>query len=247
MKVFKALQVLYGLVAYFMFLAVLVYATGFINGWFVPHHIDNNIPGEGLWGFVINAGILTIFAIQHTIMARPGFKKWWTKIIPSSIERSTFVIIANSIFVVLFLQWRSYTGVVWEIETPILKYAVHGIALFGYGIAVYATFLIDHFGLFGLKQVWADFRGKKVEDPDFKTPWLYTKVRNPLMLGFLVGFWATPLMTAGHLFFAIMVTGYVLIGVRIEERDIAKNLGAPYINYRAKTPMLIPNIFKLHQ
>lgn len=238
----KIFQFLYGILAYFLFFGTLLYFIGFMNNWIVPRTIDNGTLGSGWLGYAVNFGLLFLFIVQHTIMARPRFKSAWTKILPEAIERSTFVLLASLALLFLCWQWRAYPSVIWKFENESVRFGFHAIALFGYALLIYASFLIDHFELFGLRQVWENLQGIKIHSPDFKTPWLYQQVRNPLMLGFLIGFWSVPTLTVGHLFFNIVMTTYIILAVPfLEERDIARRFGEPYLQYKARTPMLIPN------
>jgi methanethiol S-methyltransferase len=236
----RSLVLTYGAAVYLIGMASLFYMIFFICGWLVPHTFDSAQPGQGLSGYLINLSFLTAFAVQHTIMARPAFKQWWTKIIPEAAERSTFVLATALILFGFIYYGRSYSTPVWNIENNTLWWLLTGISIFGFAIGVLSSFLIDHFDLFGLKQVFRYFKNNSYEAPKFVQPWLYTKVRNPLMLGFLTGFWATPYMSQGRLFFVVILTGYVFFGVWMEERDLGASLGEPYLEYRKKTPMLIP-------
>lgn len=230
----------YGAVVYVAFLGVFTYCIGFVDGFIVPKQIDTGIPGPRLESIVINALLLSLFVIQHTIMARPWFKKAWTKLIPVAIERSTFVLAATCVLVLVFWQWRPMPVVVWSVTAEPARIPLFAVSALGWLVVLYATFCIDHFDLFGLRQVFLHLRGAEYHHPGFATPLLYRLVRNPLMLGFIIAFWAAPTMSQGHLLFAALVTGYVFVGVWFEERDLMAILGDDYRAYRARTPMLLP-------
>lgn len=233
---------LYGVGVYALFLFTFVYAMGFVAGVGVPRGINDG-PAASLWSSIfINAGLLSAFAIQHTIMARPAFKRWWTQIVPAPAERSTFVLATCAILLSLYAFWRPLPGVIWDVKAPVLRAVLWTAYAGGWLLVLYASFLIDHFDLFGLRQVWLHWRGKTHGHPGFAMPRLYRMVRNPLMLGFLIAFWSAPTMTAGRLLFALLTTGYILVGVRIEENDLLKLLGEPYRRYRERTPMLLPSM-----
>jgi methanethiol S-methyltransferase len=236
----KILFLLYGITAYVIFFVTFCYAVGFVTGLIVPKHIDS-IPDSPLaYQFLVNAALLSLFAIQHSGMARPAFKQWWTKFVPRPIERSTYVLLASLCLLLLFWFWQPMGGVIWEIESPSAQIAIQSIALIGFGIVLVSTFLINHFDLFGLRQVWLYFTGKEYTNLPFRTPMFYKYVRHPLYLGFMIAFWATPTMTAAHLFFAMMTTGYMLTAIQFEENDLVKHFGATYKQYKASAPMLIP-------
>ncbi len=230
----------YGGLAYLLFLGTFLYAIGFVSGLVVPKTIDTGPPSPLPLAIAINAALAGLFAVQHTIMARPGFKRWWTRFVPRPVERSTFVVFASLILVLLMWQWRPIGASVWHVEAPIARALLTAVGLFGWGLALYSTFVIDHFDLFGLRQVWLSFRGGEYTHRPFAERSVYRHVRHPLMLGFIIAFWATPDMTAGHLLFAGLVTGYALVGIRFEEGDLVRILGRPYEAYRQRTPMLIP-------
>ena len=236
----RSLIFAYGLLAYAAFLVTILYAIGFVGNFVVPKSIDTGETGPIWLAVLINVGFLGLFAIQHTIMARPAFKRWWTRIIPAAAERSTFVLIASAILLMMFWQWRPISTVVWNVDTPALRFALIAVSMVGWAIVLYSSFLIDHFDLFGLRQVVLHLRGREYGQKPFTERSLYRMVRHPLMLGFLIAFWATPTMTAGHLLFALVTTGYILIGTRIEERDLVGHLGEAYVEYRRRTPMLVP-------
>lgn len=236
----KLVQLLYGVVCYLVGLAVLSYAIVFVGGWYAPLDINTGIMDGGLRGYLVNAAFLGLFAIQHTIMARPGFKEMITKVIPSPVERSTFVLATSLILIGMIVNWHSYPALVWDFSDSPIGIALTCLSVFGFALGLYSSFQIDHFELFGLKQVISQFQEKEFKEPEFVTPWLYKLVRNPLMLGFLLGFWAAPAMSQGRLFFCIMVTGYIFVGIQFEERDIAKKLGRSYLEYKSRTPMVIP-------
>lgn len=238
----RALFVAYGVLAYALFLGTFLYFIGFLTGALVPKDIDDGPVVPLLEALLVNGGILGVFAAQHTIMARPAFKERWTRILPAPIERSTFVLIASGIVIVLCWQWRPLPASVWQVDHPIGRSLLWAISAAGWATVLLSTFLIDHRDLFGLRQVILAWRGQSYRHRTFTTRGLYRHVRHPLMLGFLIAFWSTPDMTQGHLLFALLTTGYVLVGVRIEERTLAQILGADYLRYREVTPRLIPRI-----
>jgi protein-S-isoprenylcysteine O-methyltransferase Ste14 len=231
---------LYGVVCYVIFFVTFCYAVGFVSALIVPKHIDSPPTTPLSYAFLVNAGLLTLFALQHSVMARPAFKRWWTKFIPEPIERSTYVLLASLCLIVLFWYWQPMGGVIWQVESPALQTFLQALCLLGFGIVLISTFLINHFDLFGLRQVWFYARGKKYEPLPFRTPFFYKYVRHPLYLGFMIAFWATPVMTAAHLFFAIMTTLYMLTAIQFEEHDLIKHFGSKYEEYRRSAPMLIP-------
>ena len=236
----KFIFLLYGIVAYLIFFGTFCYAVGFVSTLAVPKHIDS-IPQSPLgYALLVNAGLLTLFALQHSVMARPAFKRWWTQYVPQPIERSTYVLFASICLLLLFWFWQPLGGVVWRVQSETLQKVLIAICLLGFGIVLISTFLINHFDLFGLRQVWFYFTGRKYEPLPFRTPFFYKHVRHPLYLGFMIAFWATPVMTVAHLFFAVMTTGYMLIAIQFEERDLIKHFGIRYQEYRRMAPMLIP-------
>ena len=236
----KTLFLLYGVVSYVIFFATFCYAVGFVSSLLVPKHIDS-VPDSPLGSaLLIDAALLALFALQHSIMARPAFKKWWTKFVPEPIERSTYVLLASLCLILLFWYWQPLGGVVWQVESEQAQLILKSLCLFGFGFVLIATFLINHFDLFGLRQVWLYFIGKKYESLPFRTPLFYKYVRHPLYLGFMIAFWSTPTMTVAHLFFAVMTTGYMLIAIQFEENDLVKHFGTTYSDYKRSASMLIP-------
>lgn len=232
---------LYGCICYAVFLATFVYAIGFVAGTGVPKHIDSGDPGAFLPALAIDIALLTLFAVQHSLMARPAFKRWWTRIVPPVIERSTYVLFSSLALIALFAWWRPLPALVWQVETEALRWLLYGLSAAGWLIVLTGTFLISHFDLFGLRQVWLHARGKPEPDMPFVTRAYYRFVRHPLMLGFLIAFWATPTMSQGHLLFALMTTGYILVAVKLlEERDLVAALGDQYRDYQRTVPMLLP-------
>jgi len=238
------LAALYGLVVYVFFLATFVYAIGFVGNLpLLPKTIDSGATAPLVEILAVNLGLLSLFAVQHSVMARRGFKRWWTKVIPESVERSTFVLAATAVLALLLWQWRPLAEpVVWSVTDPIGRLVLQAVFWIGWGVLLTSTFLINHFELFGLRQVWANLRGQALPAPVFHTPLFYRHVRHPIYLGFVLGFWATPQMTAGHLLFAAASTGYILIGIWFEERDLVAQFGQRYEVYRRQVGMLVPKL-----
>lgn len=237
----RILSFIYGILTYIIFLASFLYAIAFVGDFLVPRTINTGPEAESLWqALLINAGLLGLFAIQHSVMARDGFKKWWTKIIPKPIERSTYVLLSSLILILLFWQWRPMPDVIWNVESGVLQAVLIGLFWLGWGLVLLSTFMINHFDLFGLRQVYLHLKDKEITPVEFKEPGLYKYVRHPLMLGFIIAFWATPYMTLGHLVFAIATTGYIFVGVWLEERDLIRQHGEKYKKYRERVRMLIP-------
>ena len=236
----KFIAALYGAAAYVMFLFVFLYAVGFVANWLVPKGIDSGIPGDLLTSIVIDAMLLGVFAVQHSVMARPGFKQWWCNIVPPSVERSTYVLLSNLALILMFWQWQPMPGVVWDITSQAGVIAMWSLYALGWLIALVSTFAINHFDLLGLRQVYINLKGEKYTHLKFKVIGLYGLVRHPIMLGFIIAFWATPHMSAGHLVFAIATTIYVMIALQFEERDLVTHLGDEYKQYQEKVPMIVP-------
>jgi protein-S-isoprenylcysteine O-methyltransferase Ste14 len=233
----------YGILSYLFFLAVFLYGIGFIGGFLTPTSLDG-VPTSSLGhALTVDLSLLAAFAVQHSGMARPAFKRWWKRYVPEAAERSTYVLLSSLALVALYIFWQPIGGVVWSAPGGLARNIVIGLYLFGWLLLLYTTFLIDHFDLFGLKQVWRRLSNKTYRDPVFRTPSLYKIVRHPLYIGWLMIFWAAPTMTAAHLLFALATTAYILIAIQFEERDLVSAFGNTYVDYRARTPMLIPRLW----
>jgi methanethiol S-methyltransferase len=236
----RILTVSYGAVSYLVFVAAFLYAIGFVGDIAVPRSVDHGIAGPAGQAVLFNSLLLGLFAVQHSVMARPAFKRWWTRLVPPSVERSTYVLLASLVLFVLYWQWRTLPAVIWEVSLPAGRLAIWALFWLGWVIVFASTFMINHFDLFGLRQVWSAWRGKPYTDISFRTPLLYRLVRHPIMVGFIVAFWGTPRMTAGHLLFALATTAYILIAVQLEERDLVAALGDQYRDYRREVAMFVP-------
>jgi len=236
----RLFAIAYGVIAYCFFLVTFTYAIAFVGDLLVPKTIDSGAAASLPEALLINTALLGLFAAQHSIMARPAFKRWWTRLVPQSVERATYVLFASALLALLLWQWRPIPATVWAANDPIAVTALEIVFWLGWALVLVSTFLINHFELFGLAQVVAFFRGRKPTRPVFRTPSLYRWVRHPLYLGFLLAFWAAPVMSAGHLLFAIATTGYILLGIFLEERDLIAEFGDQYRRYRATVGMLVP-------
>jgi protein-S-isoprenylcysteine O-methyltransferase Ste14 len=235
----RLLGFLYGVVAYLVFFGTILYAIGFVEGLLVPKTIDTGTVVPVAEALIVNLALMSLFAVQHSVMARKPFKQWLTQYIPASIERSTYVLLASLCLVLLFWQWRPMPAVVWQISDPNLALAMIGVSMVGWGLVFLSTFLINHFELFGLHQVANNLAGRPMPPVRFKTPVLYKVVRHPIYLGFIIAFWFAPVMTVGHLLFAAVTTAYILVAIQLEERDLMR-AHPEYAAYRREVPMLVP-------
>lgn len=236
----RTLFFLYGVVNYLIFLGTFLYAVGFVGNILVPKSIDSAATAPLGEALLINTALLGLFALQHSVMARQGFKRWWTQYIPKEIERSTYVMFTNFALILMFWLWQPLGGMIWNVEGTVLQYVLYGLFGFGWLIVLISTFLINHFDLFGLRQVWLQLIGKKYTNLGFVTPGPYKLIRHPLYLGFLLAFWATPVMTVTHLIFALATTGYIFVAIWFEEKDLVSIHGRDYAEYKKGTPMIFP-------
>lgn len=236
----RVLALIYGSVAYVIFLGTFLYAIGFVGNVAVPKSIDSGTAGPVGQAILINVLLMSLFAIQHSVMARPWFKRRWTRIVPKPIERSTFVLLASAVLILLFWQWRPITNTIWNVEGTLAGTVLTTLFWLGWALVLIATFLINHFDLFGLRQVWLRFQKREYEPIRFRIPGIYRYVRHPLYLGFIIAFWSTPHMTGGHLLFAAVTTAYMLVAIQFEERDLVEFLGDDYAQYRRAVSMIIP-------
>lgn len=230
----------YGTLSYLIFLGTFLYACGFVGNFGVPTTLDGVPSGPLGTALAIDAGLLGLFAMQHSIMARKWFKDWWTRIVPKPLERSTYVLFSSLALILLFWQWQPLGGVVWSIEDPWARFILRGLFAFGWGLVLISTFLINHFDLFGMRQVWLYLLDRPYTALRFGTPGPYRLVRHPLYVGWLFAFWSTPTMTLAHLLFSVATTAYILIAIQLEERDLVREHGDSYEAYRRSVPMLIP-------
>lgn len=230
----------YGSLSYLIFLGTFLYAVCFIGNFGVPRTLDGAASGPLGLSFAIDAGLLALFAVQHSVMARKWFKDWWTRIVPKPVERSTYVLFSSLALILLFWQWRPLGGVIWSVEDPVGRLILRGLFAFGWGLVLVSTFLINHFDLFGLRQVWLYLLGRSDKAVRFATPGPYRLVRHPLYVGWLFAFWMTPVMTLAHLLFSVATTAYILLAIQFEERDLVREHGEAYEAYRRSVPMLVP-------
>ena len=238
------LATLYALAAYLFFLGTFAWAVAFVGNLpFVPRTIDGGVAVPLPEALGVDLALLALFAVQHSVMARRGFKRWWTRVVPESVERATYVLAASGALALLLWQWRPIVDpLLWAVQDPIARFALDLVFWAGWVVLLASTWLLDHFELFGLRQPWATLRGHAIPAPVFRTPLLYRHVRHPLYLGFVLAFWATPRMTAGHALFAAGCTGYILVGIWFEERDLVAQFGQRYVAYRREVGMLIPKL-----
>jgi len=230
----------YGSLSYLIFLGTFLYALCFVGNFGAPRTLDGPAAGSLLLGLAVDAGLLALFAVQHSMMARKWFKDWWTRFVPRPLERSTYVLFSSLALILLFWQWRPLGGVVWSVEDPAGRLVLWTLFAFGWGLVLVSTFLINHFDLFGLRQVWLYLLGRPYTPLKFGTPALYRVVRHPLYVGWFFAFWATPTMTLAHLLFSVATTAYILLAIQFEERDLSREHGEAYENYRRSVPMLVP-------
>ena len=239
-QIARLAALLYGLAAYVVSFLTILYSIGFVEGLLVPKAIDTGTVVSLSEALVVNLLLMSFFAVQHSVMARKPFKRWWTQFVPASVERSTYVLFASLALVLLFWQWRPLPGVMWQVADPQIAAAITGLSFLGFVLVLTSTFLINHFELFGLHQVVNNLSGRAMPEPQLRTPLLYGFVRHPIYLGFVIAFWAAPVMTLGHLLFAAVTTAYIFVGIFLEERDLVAQFGDEYRRYRKTASMLIP-------
>jgi protein-S-isoprenylcysteine O-methyltransferase Ste14 len=236
----KLIAFLYGLVAYFAFFVTILYAIGFVMGLVVPKTIDTGAVSSTTEALVVNLLLMSLFAVQHSVMARRQFKQWWTQFVPKAVERSTYVLLSSLALMLLFWQWRPMPAIVWQVDQPDAAVAIATLSLVGWVIVFTSTFLINHFELFGLHQVASNLTGRDMPTQHFRTPLYYKFVRHPLYLGFIIAFWAAPTMSVGHLLFAAVTTAYIFVGILLEERDLVDLFGDDYRRYKQRVSMILP-------
>jgi protein-S-isoprenylcysteine O-methyltransferase Ste14 len=239
-RIFKFAAFLYGFVAYLVFFGAFLYAVGFVTGLMVPKTIDDGPDSSIARALTIDLLLMTLFAVQHSLMARKQFKQWWTQFVPKAVERSTYVLFASLTLILLFWQWRPMPEILWHIEEPEMAVTITTLSFAGWLIVLTSTFLINHFELFGLHQVANNLSGVEAPTPRFRTPLYYKFVRHPIYLGFVIAFWAAPTMSAGHLLFAAVTTAYIFVGIFLEERDLVETFGDEYRRYKKRVSMLLP-------
>ena len=241
----RIFALIYGLIAYIIFLGTFLYAIGFVGNIIVPKSIDSGAQLAAGWAIAINLLVLSLFALQHTVMARPAFKRVWVKIIPQAVERSTYILMTNLALIVMYVFWQPMTTTVWNAEGSFLAPVLITLFWFGWLIVLTSTFMIDHFDLFGLKQVYSKLKGLVAASPSFRKIGFYRLVRHPIMTGFIIAFWATPVMTTGHLLFSLVTTAYIFIAVlHFEEKDLVAEMGEDYVKYKSEVPAFFPGTIR---
>ena len=230
----------FGAISYLVFLATFLYACGFVGGFLVPTTLDGPARLPFAPALAIDLGLLALFAVQHSVMARPAFKRMWTRVVTPALERPVYVLASSLCLIVMFALWQPLGGVIWDFESPLARAAAWSVFGFGWGLVLVTTFLINHFDLFGLRQVWFALRGRPYRPLKFVQPGPYKLIRHPLYFGWFCAFWGTPTMTGAHLVFALMTTAYILVAIQFEERDLIAEHGAAYVAYRRRVPMLVP-------